>query len=638
MSRFDRSGMVLVVTLLLSVVIALFLVAAVQLLPTMGLSSENLEERQLALLAAQSGVDYAQVRLQADPAWRADGVGLVVDTPELKVVEDRGNVFGFLVAPNGNKCFFRFRFNFQNGSDTPDDGLDMPTNLINSEFVSYNNLRSGTGQRQYRAVPSGGGVWQVTDSSPFEREITKFTASIIVEGFAGRAVRNVSPTSPNLNLEQGAVSRQVVEAYFARAGFLTVDSAVMAAQSLDVDLLGGGRMEVRSQVDSTPPRVRALDAFQLYAASGTATYDTDSDGEVVVDTSSDFTLNGISSTAPTATKETPSEQSRSWLKLGFDQVTRATNSDARVRAGTYVWKTSAGLPRLEYFPQEFTGTIPSGSGTVITSGDDMLLSGSNAIDLTSSNFRLRVKNNLYVEPQGSVTGFAVVSEPGLISSTLRRPEMLLNHSGDQGVVVSNDFGNVHLEGKIDGGGSVTAEGDISFQGTSSLEADPDMAVALYAKGDVNLKAIPNEVLSSISGVLVSGGGGKGKGGKGGGGGSGGGGGGASGLTGNPFADAQDVAFGGIIYTQGDFNVDLRPVNADGTPNSVGAPGRIYVKGMLASYGGDPSTQSQPGLSGTKGQVRMKVREAEFIYDPDYLDAIQLLDAPVRLDKTFWTTL
>ena len=178
MSRFDRSGMVLVVTLLLSVVIALFLVAAVQLLPTMGLSSENLEERQLALLAAQSGVDYAQVRLQADPAWRADGVGLVVDTPELKVVEDRGNVFGFLVAPNGNKCFFRFRFNFQNGSDTPDDGLDMPTNLINSEFVSYNNLRSGTGQRQYRAVPSGGGVWQVTDSSPFEREITKFTASI----------------------------------------------------------------------------------------------------------------------------------------------------------------------------------------------------------------------------------------------------------------------------------------------------------------------------------------------------------------------------------------------------------------------------------------------------------------------------
>ncbi|HIB67142.1 MAG TPA: hypothetical protein EYO33_19045 [Phycisphaerales bacterium] len=97
------------------------------------------------------------MRLQADPAWRADGVGLVVDTPELKVVEDRGNVFGFLVAPNGNKCFFRFRFNFQNGSDTPDDGLDMPTNLINSEFVSYNNLRSGTGQRQYRAVPSGGG-------------------------------------------------------------------------------------------------------------------------------------------------------------------------------------------------------------------------------------------------------------------------------------------------------------------------------------------------------------------------------------------------------------------------------------------------------------------------------------------------
>ena len=634
--------MILVVTLILSVVIALFLVAAVQLLPTMGLSSENLEERQLALLAAQSGVDYAQVRLQADPSWRGDGAGLLVDTPELKVVEDRGNVFGFLVAPDGSKSFFRLRFNFQNGSDTPDDGLDMPTHLINSPFVSYNNLRNGTGQRQYRAEPSGGGVWQVTDTSPFEREITKYTASIIVEGFAGRAVRSVSSTSPNLDPNQGAVSRQVVEAYFARAGFLTVDSAVMAAQSLDVDLLGGGQMEVRSEVDSTPPRVRALDSFQLYAASGTADYDTDTDGEVVVDTSSDFTLNGVSSTAPSATKESPSEQSRSWLKLGFDQVTRATSSDARVRAGTYVWKTSAGLPRLEYFPQEYTGTVPTGSGTVITSGDDMLLSGSNAVDLTSSNFRLRVKDHLYVEPQGGVTGFAVVSEPGLLTSTLRRPEVLLNHSGDQGVVLSNDFGNVHFEGKIDGGGSVTAEGDITFQGTSSLEADPNMAVALYAKGDINLEAIPNEVLASIVGPIVTAGG-KGKGGKGrgrggGGGGAGGGGGGPSGLAGNPFADAQDVAFGGIIYTQGDFNVDLRSINADGTPNATGTPGRIFVKGMLASYGGDPATQNQPGLSGSKGQVSMKVREAEFIYDPDYLDAIQLLDAPVRLDKTFWTTL
>lgn len=634
MSPLKRSGMVLVVTLLISAVVALFLAGAVQLLPTLGLSAQNLEGREQALLAARSGLDYARSRLQSDPRWRGDGNGLVVDTPEFKVLEDEGNVFGFLTPEKGEPTYFRFRFNYQNGSDPPEDSLPDPKFLIDSEYVSYNNLRRAGRQEQYRAVLADG-RWKVTESSPIPVMVPKFTSTIIVEGFSGPAVRQVNPSSPNLTPGQERFSLQVVEAYFTRPGFLAVDSAVMAAAQLDAHMLEGGTMRVESDENGSPPRVRTLDQMEVYSLAGSANYQTEDDGEVIVDTSRQFLLNGAVSTSPTASHEDKDEQSSHWLKLGFDDITRAQPSDANLRAGTYVWKSVGGVPRLEYFPVDYTGTIPTGTGTIINDGNDMLATGSGAIDLTTANFRLRIKDNVFVAPNGGANGLAIVAEPGFMSLLGRRPETILNHSDEEGVILSNDNGSIFLEGKIDGGGAVTSAGDITFQGTSALEADKDMAVALYAKGDINLKAIPEEVLPAIvsGAIMPGGGGGKGKGGPGKGKG------GApqspgAGVSGNPFQDAQDVAFGGIIFAQGNFNVDLRQQNQAGVV--VGNNhGSIYVKGILATFGGDPDLQEDPGAAG--GIMQMVTSQASFVYAPDYLDSLVQLDAPTRLEKSFWTS-
>lgn len=635
MFHSTRSGMVLVVTILISAVVALFLAGAVQLLPTLGLSAQNLEGREQALLAARSGLDYARSRLQADPSWRGDGNSLVVDTPEFKVLEDNGNVFGFLTPSDGKPSYFRFRFNYQNGGDVPEDSLPDPEFFIDSEFVSYNNLRRAGRQEQYRAIPAGG-TWKVTDSSPIPVMVPKFTSTIIVEGFSGPAVSSVNPGSPNLSPGNQKFSLQVVEAYFTRPGFLAVDSAVMAAATLDAHMLDGGTMKVESDQNSAPPRVRALDQMEVYALAGSADYQTDANGEVIVDTDKEFLLNGAVSSSPAASHESKDEQSSHWLKLGFDDVTRATASDANLKAGTYVWKSKVGGPQLEYFPMDYTGTVPTGDGLVITNGDQMLLTGSDAIDLTSTNFRMRIKDNVFVAPHGGATGFAVVAEPGFMSALGRRPETILNHTSDDGVILSNDNGSIFLEGKIDGGGAVTSSGDITFQGTSALEADKDMAVALYAKGDINLKAIPEETIPAIlSGLIIQGGGGgKGKGG------AGKGKGGAPqlpglGLQGSPFNEPQDVVFGGIIFAQGNFNVDLR--HQDQAGNLIGSEhGSIYVKGILATFGGDPETQETPGTDG-RGVMEMVAAEAAFVYDPDYLDSLVRLDAPTRLEKSFWTS-
>lgn len=637
MFRLPRKGMVLFVTLLVAAIIALFLAGAVQLLPTLGYSAANLSHKEQAVLAAQSGLEYARSRLQSDPGWRGNGTGLVVDTPELKVIEDHGNIFGILEAPNGDKSLFRFRFNFQNGTDDPDEVLDDPDIFVDSEYVSFNNLLSANSREQIRAELIGG-VYKITDTSPAVELLPKYTAAIVVEGFAGPAVRGATVSNPNID-PTAKYTRQVLETYLTRPGFLNVDSAVMAASQLNADMLAGGTMRVDSDNVGEPAKVRTLTAMDVFSTAGTANYVTPPSGQVVVGTGEEFELNGAPSTSPAADNESSAQQAPRWLKLGFDQITRAQPSDARVRAGTYMWRAGAGGPRLEYFAQDYTGVPPVGSGTVVSSGDNMLSSGSNAIDLTPSNFRLRVKEDILVEPQGGVTGFTVIAEPGLMGTTGRRPETLLNSSSaENSVIFSNDDGPVFLEGKIDGSGSVTSGGDITFQGTSALEADPTMSVALYAKGDVNLKAIPDEVLPAITAAgPASVSNGKGKGGKGKGKGKGHANNGPGpGLADNTFSLAQDVAFGGIVYAQGSFNVDLKQQDQAGLASGTNH-GSLFIKGVLATFGGDPETDSGPGM-GSGGNVNMEVKDARFIYDPDYLDALQDLNGPVRLDKSFWTAL
>ena len=632
--------MVLVITLLISVVITLFLAAAIQLLPTLGHSTVNLHQREQSLQAAQSGLDYARSRLQADPLWRGDDNGLVVDTPEFKVLEDNGNVFGFLTPSDGPPSHFRLRFNFQNDGDPIDDDLPNPAFPIDTEFVCFNNLGAAVTKEQLRAHPVGGS-WVIDEDSPVVGNIPRFTASVIVEGYSGRAVESISPSNPLPAQGLRNSTRTILEAYFSRPGFLAVDSAVMAAANFDAMLLARGKMTIKSDENSTPARVRTLEKMEVYSDVGSADYEMDPNGEVIVDLGQDFILNGASSTTPTADQQSETEQAPHWLKLSYDDVTRAQPSDPNVRAGTYVWRTGG---VLEYYPEEYTGTMPSGSGTIINSGDDMLSSGSGAIDLTHSNFRMRIQDNVYVEPQGSVTGFSVIAEDGLIAGLGQRPETFLNDVEEEGVIFTNDNGSVFIEGRIDGGGAVTAAGNITFQGTSTLEAEPDMAVALYSKGDINLLAIPDEVIPGIlSGLLpAGGGGGKGKGGKGKGGGwnwnpPNGPPGGGGGFQGSPFNGANDVAFGGIIFAQGNFNVDLQQVNAAGILTGS-QHGRFFLEGILATYGGDPETDNAPGQQAGQGLLNMKAADAVFIYDPDYLDSMVSLDSPARLEKSFWTTL
>lgn len=640
--------MALIVSLMLAVIIAMLLVGSLQLLPVMGYSAVNLKTHEQAVAAARAGAVYARTKLQERPTWRGDDNALVVDTPALKVLEDEGNVFGLITNAEGEKSLFRFRFNYQNGEQPPNDGLEQPTHLIASPHVSSNNLLNGTNINQIVATENQG-TWSVGDTDVTGEIVPRYTAALVIEGFAGAPLRPVSLDQLEPDRSQGTLSEVVLEVYLTRPGMLSADSAVFAAGGLEAQMTPGGEFHVASDEAMTPPRMRSLQGIGISATSGSASYVTSQTGEVVVGTANDFLLNGASSTQPEAQKESAETQAGRWLKLGWDDIERAKSNEATVRAGTYVWKKVGLGARLEYFPQEFDGTIPGGNGQVISSGADMLISGNQAISLTNSNLNLKIRENVYVQPQGGVTGFAVVADSDAVTLLARRPETNMGTVEGESVTLSNDFGNVYLKGKVEGQGSVTSAGDITFQGTSVLEVDPNSAVALYAKGDINLEAIPQEVQSSIISEAVGliapvtqSGKGHGKGhGKGGKGhwndddddGGGGGGGAPSPTVPTTFNQARDVAFSGVLYAQGDINVDLRDRDAEDNVLSDDA-GSMFVRGAVATYGGDPETDARPGMGGN-GNASFRIGKGHFIYDPDYLDSLKELEAPTKLDQSFW---
>ena len=221
-------------------------------------------EREAALQAAQSGMDYAVTRIQKNRFWRGDGncayysesdsdkTSLTVGSLDknLMVVESYGNVVGLLRDKAGNNSGFRIKFNFEN---TADDVLSKisrnifftnnssshasPSISIAMPYVSLNNLSNDKAELLYRAPNSGKGLADTTENlevcdegsenRAFAQHVPPQRVHIIVEGLAGRGLRDcTTPQQVNdcANAEVnsslsmasiGPLSKRYVEASFS---------------------------------------------------------------------------------------------------------------------------------------------------------------------------------------------------------------------------------------------------------------------------------------------------------------------------------------------------------------------------------------------------------------------------------------
>jgi len=349
------------------------------------------------------------------------------------------------------------------------------------------------------------------------------------------------------------------------------------------------------------------------------------DGEVLVNQATGkFTVNGVNSVAPAATR---SDSSGSFLELGWSQIDKAQTSDAKVNAGTYVWEDIGGKTELTYYDVEYDPADPStnpllpplaGTGRIIKNPDDMGVDVGKAISFKRAKMEFSVAGNVLIEPtsKGS-TGLSVLVSNNVLTRDRDRPkvEFKAKRKHDPDPILTSP-GKVQMMGNVHGSGAITAEGDITVQGESVLRTGPDTQVALYSKRDITIKPIPTQVLSKIASSLSS-----------------------SSSAGsspykssftkgvNPFLDTEsagDVMFSGVVYAQGSFSAN------------IGASNNFHLRGVLVAYGGDPEAGETPGERGSgSGAVSIQSRNTQLIYDSSFVSTLINQSGAVTLNNLSW---
>lgn len=685
--RARRPGIVLVTTLFV-VMLVVMLVAGVVLMGAGGSAlSASFHEREAALMAAESGLQYALTRLQARSDWRgtAAGGGPLPMNPEFSVVERNGNVLGFLRTPSGQRSQFRIKFNYEDGgsgSSGPDglpdtQGDDLRFRLA-MPFVSVNNLLGQSPTPIWRAAPDGRGL------APGEPEVLlpRRTACIRVLGLAGWGVRESEPSNPDAFVGGRAVVQRLVEAYLTLDESASMDSAAYAGGEIRADLALNGVFKVRSADPEEPARLRALKSVRL-DGQGNIRFDGGNESEIVVGEGHEFT---VGRTTPRNVGVLEEDSSDLFKRMGWDSVPKASaasTSDAQMPGGVYIWRTEESNPDLawlEYFDQDHgQQEIPPaqqfepGTGRRVDTATVLIRGSGVMVDPESAT--LEIRNNVFVNPSESgISSLAVLADPTLTVGGARPGILFAPPEGSTKAPILTAPGSIRLEGSASGIGAMTSEGGIHLQGSSLLETDPETGVSLYAKGDITVEAMPVEVatksslLTNVVRAYVERGGdlgalfdyvttdsvrglssadvsalqaamsdlnrkqrqrlrklwdqaagGRGRDAK------------AAFVErmrkqlADTTVSSGDQSLTGMLYTWKDFRADL------GTA-------RLFLRGVLIAYGGNPEDESAAGAPGTEGgTISISAGGVELTYDPTYVRDLVGMEGSLKLRRTLWAT-
>ncbi len=611
-------GVFFITALLVAVLVVMMVTAALMLLPGGRFAASSVEEDSAAQAAAQAGLEYARTRMQFDPEWRGDGNAVTVDMPgQLWVREDRGNVVGILWSQDQVPSLFRLRFNFQNGTEQPDDANPdpAPDMQIPLKYVSYNLLEQGGSAPLYRA---DGANFSVTESSVRAGEVPRHTAVLYCEGLSGAGVRDITPDQPRPS-DQFKVTRRVLEQYMRRDVSAYGDAVVYGAQDISFDL--EGRLRVGSENSNMPPRMRTLADIGL--SSSDANPLEMNNGEVFVNKEDGrFLINSADSESPVATQE---DSSASFIKLGWGDLDLPTPSDATMKAGTYVWRDHP--RRLDYYAVDYdpaVGLTGSPSATYTATSQDGLASLDGAVSLNPLELEMRITKNIAVAPQGSANGMAVLVDTGLLTSALKRPKnSLVKPTWDSPAPILSSQGDIRIQGTLEGQGSVNSHGSIHVQGSSVMEANPNHKVALFAKEDITIEAVPGAIAQALDAVAAD----------------------VlfdpdSGYSSPPYFEqtlpslgalgGADVGFTGVVYAQGDINFDL---------DNGRDRGNLYLRGVMVAYGGnyEPARgqRNLPGTTPGKGRIGITAKGVDFRYDSSYVDQLRNQAGGIPLGVVSW---
>ncbi len=493
----NKRGIVLITTMLTVVLVIMLLSSVVYSnLGSMRLTS-NFYGREEALMAAQSGVEYAITCLQSDITWRGDKTDntLSDSSKGINVRERNGNVVGMITTANGNRSFFRIKFNYEDG-DKGFDGLSnsSDSDRIQSPYVSVNNLFNTTPTKVYTASQDGKlktkqykdkyGKTRVGVDGASSFSLGKSSCYLVVEGFAGNGVRDLTLDKAfTLTAEEAAkLMPRRVETYLALASDSQfTDSVACAAGDLNTE---SKIIRISNAKGSTSPKMRSL--HNLTVKSETVDFD---NGQLYYGSGYTYNINGKTVGEDSKYTAQQSDDKSSFTRLEWDDITKANSKGQRyekINAGTYVWSKNPETGKnvlKRYVGNYLPGTkIPSDAKCYTVSN----LPG---VTIDADTLTMKVKSNLWVTSDGKASSFIIRYEKEGETATSRPVVAFLKNEANNTSPILSSNHDIYIEGASLGGGSITSKKNISLQGPSILESDPGIGVSIYAQGDVNLLPI-----------------------------------------------------------------------------------------------------------------------------------------------------
>ncbi len=533
MLKKDKQGIVLVTTMLCVVMVTMLLSTVVYSnIGSMRLSS-NFYGHEGALMAAQSGVQYAINRLQSDITWHGEPTESTGNAPSLdnglSVYEAEGNVVGEIISGD-HKSFFRIKFNYEDGDDGFDGLKNSSNKYIPSPYVSVNNLYNSTPTHIYTASGTGNddvGKLKTADISGSSGEtrhraidsesklitgqpLDKSTCALLVEGFDGNGVQSWTKdkvlTLDVTKLDSGAeVSHRVVETYltFGSTPNMT-DAVACAAGNLKVV---GGKTFIKNAQGSGVPKIRGLRDVDLK-------YNEISFPNGEIHYGQTWQVNGASVLSGNDFTAKSDQATANFTPIRWDSVPKASGSDtAKLKAGTYVWsreyqENKNGKKKyynvLRHYSAVYTPQSPYASSTtdslqgVDKSSCDLEIGSCNdqkevtidGVTFNPKNASIIINKDVKVVEANSINDLVIRADG---SSGVARPQVFFkSKKSERAPIFTSDFnngGSIYIQGATLGNGSITSCGSVYLQGPSILESDPGVGVSVYSKGDVNLLPI-----------------------------------------------------------------------------------------------------------------------------------------------------
>lgn len=447
-----KSGILIVAVMLTTVLVAMFIGAALSLAPFSLARGAKDQDWHQARAAAASGVEYALARLQSDPNWRAQANYAVPDA-DFRVQEGQGNVVGLVRSQNGRFAQFRMRFNWENGTPAYDpDELANSSNPLDFDLASLNNVRQ-----------AGDFLLPASGNHP-ALNIPGHSLYLAVQGRAGRACEmlNSNDLNPSLNGSWGLTEVKLRTIYKINNPGQLVDPAVgmsggdllvQIPQNTDkfLNIAGGG-----GQI----PKLRSKAALQVAGGDHTFNLRASGSGLYRVPASTNPTASGLQNISR-GTDENPGD---AYYNLSWPDVKKADGSNT-LKAGTYVWLDDGSLHYFDMSPAayiDYAETHPNSLGQVVYQQSQGELAMGTGVNVTSTGTGAAMQATMSIHSDTAVTAASNTTELGILpqKGAADRP----NSGSDNGS--SANFRDWMLSGALtaNGGSSYTLSGQPDIGG------------------------------------------------------------------------------------------------------------------------------------------------------------------------------